>query len=126
MAFCLAGALSFNLAAPCAPGEVPDNRPVFAQLMLDEAFSKSDPQFAQQALQAFRKFGFQLVIVATVQNATTIQPYVDSVVMVSKKEATGRNARPVATVATKTISDFTALRQVLRSADSEAKVPAGV
>jgi uncharacterized protein YPO0396 len=58
MAFCLAGALSFNLASP----ESADNRPVFAQLMLDEAFSKSDPQFAQQALQAFRKFGFQLVI----------------------------------------------------------------
>ncbi|MCP9274998.1 ATP-binding protein [Mycolicibacterium arenosum] len=122
MAFCLAGALSFNLASP----DSDDNRPVFAQLMLDEAFSKSDPQFAQQALQAFRKFGFQLVIVATVQNATTIQPYVDSVVMVSKKEATGRNARPVATVATKTISDFTALRQVLRTAGSEEKVPAGV
>jgi uncharacterized protein YPO0396 len=122
MAFCLAGALSFNLANP----DSDDNRPVFAQLMLDEAFSKSDPQFAQQALQAFRKFGFQLVIVATVQNATTIQPYVDSVVMVSKKEATGRNARPVATVATKTISDFTALRQVLRTSTAEEKVPAGV
>ena len=50
MAFCLAGALSFNLASP----ESADNKPVFAQLMLDEAFSKSDPQFAQQALQAFR------------------------------------------------------------------------
>ncbi len=62
--------------------------------MLDEAFSKSDPQFASQALEAFRKFGFQLVIVATVQNATTIQPYIDGVVMVSKTEATGRNARP--------------------------------
>jgi len=61
MAFCLAGALSFNLASP----ESADNRPVFAQLMLDEAFSKSDPQFAQQTLQAFRKFGFHLVIVAT-------------------------------------------------------------
>ena len=85
MAFCLAGALSFNLASP----ESDDNTPVFAQLMLDEAFSKSDPQFAQQALQAFRKFGFQVVIVATVQNATTIQPYIDSVVMVSKTEATG-------------------------------------
>jgi uncharacterized protein YPO0396 len=60
--------------------------------MLDEAFSKSDPQFAQQALQAFRKFGFQLMIVATAQNATTIQPYIDSVVMVSKTEAAGRNA----------------------------------
>ncbi len=82
--------------------------------MLDEAFSKSDPQFASQALQAFRKFGFQLVIVATVQNATTIQPYIDGVVMVSKTEATGRNARPVASVTTKTISDFTALKRDLK------------
>ena len=119
MAFCLAGALSFNLASP----ESSDNRPVFAQLMLDEAFSKSDPQFAQQALQAFRKFGFQLVIVATVQNATTIQPYIDSVVMVSKTEPSGRNARPVATVATRTISEFTELRREMRRND---KVPAGV
>ncbi|KWX57149.1 ATP-binding protein [Mycobacterium sp. NAZ190054] len=119
MAFCLAGALSFNLASP----DSDDNRPVFAQLMLDEAFSKSDPQFAQQALQAFRKFGFQLVIVATVQNATTIQPYIDSVVMVSKTEATGRNARPVATVATRTISEFGQLRREMRAT---AKVPAGV
>ena len=120
MAFCLAGALSFNLASP----DGPDNRPVFAQLMLDEAFSKSDPQFAQQALQAFQKFGFQLVIVATVQNATTIQPYIDSVVMVSKKEATGRDARPVATVATKTIADFTALRQDLKASAAAARIPA--
>ncbi len=111
MAFCLAGALSFNLASP----DSVDNRPIFAQLMLDEAFSKSDPQFAQQALQAFRKFGFQLIIVATVQNATTIQPYIDSVVMVSKTDANGRNARPVATVATKTISEFSTLRKQMSS-----------
>jgi len=38
----LAGAMNFSLAGP----ESADNRPVFAQLMLDEAFSKSDPQFA--------------------------------------------------------------------------------
>ena len=44
LAFCLAGVLSFNLASP----ESADNTPVFAQLMLDEAFSKFDPQFAQQ------------------------------------------------------------------------------
>ncbi|WP_431236541.1 ATP-binding protein [Mycolicibacterium aichiense] len=122
MAFCLAGALSFNLASP----ESSDNKPVFAQLMLDEAFSKSDPQFAQQALQAFRKFGFQLVIVATVQNATTIQPYIDSVIMVSKTEATSRNARPVATVVSKTISDFTTLRAEMRSSAARERVPAAV
>lgn len=129
MAFCLAGALSFNLAGPAqdthsASSEGADNRPVFAQLMLDEAFSKSDPQFAQQALQAFRKFGFQLVIVATVQNATTIQPYIDSVVMVSKTEASGRDARPVATVATRSISEFGQLRREMSA--SAGRVPAGV
>jgi energy-coupling factor transporter ATP-binding protein EcfA2 len=117
---CLAGTLSFNLASP----ESTDDTPVFTQLMLDEAFSKSDPQFAQQALQAFRKFGFQLVIVATVQNATTIQPYIDSVVMVSKTKPTGRNARPLASVATRTISEFTTLRHDMRA--KEERVPAGV
>lgn len=105
MAFCLAGALSFNLANP----EAGDNKPVFAQLMLDEAFSKSDPQFAQQALSAFRKFGFQLVIVATVQNTTTIAPYIDSVVMVTKDE--GVNVRPVASTQTVAIGEFVELRQ---------------
>ncbi|TRW89184.1 AAA family ATPase [Mycolicibacterium sp. 018/SC-01/001] len=100
MAFCLAGALSYNLADP----RVGDNRPVFSQLMLDEAFSKSDPQFAQQALSAFRKFGFQLVIVATVQNSTTIQPYIDSVIMVAKDDRPG--ARPVASTKGLTIEDF--------------------
>ena len=92
--------------------------------MLDEAFSKSDPQFTRQALQAFRKFGFQLVIVATVQNATTIQPYIDSVVMVSKTEPTGRNTRPVASVTTRTISEFTSLRSEMRA--TAKRVPAGV
>ncbi|GAB83982.1 SbcC/MukB-like Walker B domain-containing protein [Gordonia rubripertincta] len=106
MAFCLAGALSFNLASPHGN----DNRPIFAQLMLDEAFSKSDPQFAQQALSAFRKFGFQLIIVATVQNTSTIQPYVDNVVMVSKVEA-GPDLRPVATATSTTIKAFSELRR---------------
>ncbi|KUH84612.1 hypothetical protein AU187_18860 [Mycobacterium sp. IS-1556] len=96
MAFCLPSALSFNLASP----ENEDNKPLFAQLMLDEAFSKSDPQLAQLALQGVPQVRLQLVIVATVKNATTIRPYIDSVVMVPKTESTGRNARPVASVAT--------------------------
>jgi hypothetical protein len=44
-------------------------------------------------------------------------------VMVSKTEATGRDARPVATVATRTISEFTSLRQEMRKTD---RVPAAV
>lgn len=61
------------------------------------------------------------MIANTSQNATTIQPYIDNVVMVSNNEATGRNARPVASVATRSISEFTTLRQ-----EMTAKVPAGV
>lgn len=104
MAFCLAGALSFNLSHPSG-----GTRPIFAQLMLDEAFSKSDPQFAQQALAAFRKFGFQLIIVATVQNTSTIQPYIDNVVMVSKTQ--DADNRPVATAISTSIQTFSDLRR---------------
>ena len=63
------------------------------------------------------------MIVATVQNATTVQPYIDSSVMVSKTEPTGRN-RPVASVATRTISEFTTLRHEMRT--TAERVPAGV
>jgi hypothetical protein len=48
----------------------------------------------------------------------------DSVVMVSKIEATGRNARTVATVASRTISEFTSLRREMRA--KAEKLPAGV
>ncbi len=45
--------------------------------------------------------------------------------MVSKTEATSRNARPVATVVSKTISDFTTLRAEMRSSAARERVPAG-
>jgi uncharacterized protein YPO0396 len=117
MAFCLAGALSYNLADAATN----DNRPVFSQLMLDEAFSKSDPVFADQALLAFRKFGFQLLIVATVQNTTVIQPYIDSVVMVSKHDIPNQN--PVASTRTATVHEFTDISHELASSASTAAAP---
>jgi uncharacterized protein YPO0396 len=53
---------------------------------VDEAFSKSDPDFAREALSAFRSFGFQLVIVAVVQNTTVIEGFIGSVAMVGKNK----------------------------------------
>jgi hypothetical protein len=44
--------------------------------------------------------------------------------MVSKTEPTGRNARPVASVATRTISEFATLRDEMRA--KAQRVPAGV
>ncbi|RIU20393.1 nuclease [Mycobacteroides abscessus] len=114
MAFCLAGALSYNLADP----ESGDNRPVFAQLMLDEAFSKSDPVFARQALSAFGRFGFQLVIVATLQNSTVIEPHVGGVVLVSKPDRPG--VRPVAAVQAQSIEEFVPFRRGLARQPNKA------
>jgi hypothetical protein len=44
--------------------------------------------------------------------------------MVSKAEPTGRNARPIASVATRTISEFTMLRREMRA--NAERVSAGV
>jgi len=111
MAFCLAGALSYNLA----DHDSGDTRPVFSQLMIDEAFSKSDPNFARQSLAAFRRFGFQLLIVATVQNTTVIQPFIEKVVMVSK------NDEDLAATQTVTVQRLTELRK-----DAAAAAAAGL
>ncbi len=59
VAFCLAAALSYNLADADS-----DGKPRFAPLMLGEAFSKSDETSASQALAAFDEFGFQLIMAA--------------------------------------------------------------
>jgi Putative exonuclease SbcCD, C subunit len=120
MAFCVAGALSFNLASP----ESEDNKPVFAQLMLDEAFSsptRSSPSrlCRHSASSAFSSSSWPPCRTPPPSSPTS------TVLMVSKREATGRNARPVATVSTKTITDFTALRHEMRTSAKE-RVPAGV
>ena len=120
MAFCLAGALSFNLASPRKCRQQTGFRAADARRGVLEI----GPAVRAAGLAGVPQFGFQLVIVATVQYATTIQPYIDSVVMVSKTEATGRNAPPVASVATRTISEFTTVRQEMRT--TAERVPAGV
>ncbi len=119
MAFCLAGALSFNLAKASSD----DLRPVFAQLMLDEAFSKSDPQFAQQALAAFQRFGFQLVIVSTLQNANTIEPYVDNVIMVSKGTDAASGA-PKASAGVLTLTELKTAAQTQRKSPPRRRAAA--
>ncbi|HEY0637401.1 MAG TPA: SbcC/MukB-like Walker B domain-containing protein [Pseudonocardiaceae bacterium] len=80
VAFCLAAALSYNLADPDS-----DGRPRFAPLMLDEAFSKSDETFSQQALGAFDEFGFQLIIAAPIRMTGILEPFIGQAVLVDKR-----------------------------------------
>jgi uncharacterized protein YPO0396 len=79
VAFCLAAALSYNLA------DESDGRPCFAPLMLDEAFSKSDETFSAQALAAFDEFGFQLLIAAPIRLSGIVEPYIGQAILVEKR-----------------------------------------
>ncbi|SDK19846.1 Uncharacterized protein YPO0396 [Actinopolyspora mzabensis] len=80
VAFCLAAALSYNLArSDC------DGTPHFAPLMLDEAFSKSDENFSAQALAAFEQFGFQLLIAAPIRMSGILEPFIGQAILVEKR-----------------------------------------
>lgn len=80
VAFCLAAALSYNLADADS-----DSRPRFGTLMLDEAFSKSDENFSAQALSAFDEFGFQLVIAAPIRLSGIVEPYIGQAILIDKR-----------------------------------------
>lgn len=80
VAFCLAAALSYNLADADS-----DGRPRFAPLMLDEAFSKSDETFASQALSVFEEFGFQLLIAAPIRMSGIVEPFIGQAILVEKR-----------------------------------------
>ncbi|MGW0443802.1 ATP-binding protein [Streptosporangium sandarakinum] len=94
VAFCLAAALSYNLADDASGG-----RPRFAPLMLDEAFSKSDETYAAQALAAFEEFGFQLLIAAPIRMSGVLEPFIGQAVLVEKR-ATADGVRSNAACAT--------------------------
>ncbi|MFD8563143.1 ATP-binding protein [Streptosporangium canum] len=94
VAFCLAAALSYNLADDECGG-----RPRFAPLMLDEAFSKSDETYAAQALAAFEEFGFQLLIAAPIRMSGVVEPFIGQAVLVEKR-ATADGVRSNAASAT--------------------------
>ncbi|ANZ39106.1 hypothetical protein BBK82_26560 [Lentzea guizhouensis] len=94
VAFCLAAALSYNLADPDTGG-----RPRFGTLMLDEAFSKSDENFSAQALSAFDEFGFQLMIAAPIRMTGIVEPYIGQAILVDKR-TTADGARSTGRAAT--------------------------
>jgi uncharacterized protein YPO0396 len=94
VAFCLAAALSYNLADADSHGI-----PRFAPLMLDEAFSKSDEEFSAQALSVFDEFGFQLLIAAPIRMSGIVEPFIGQAILVEKR-TTADGARSDAASAT--------------------------
>lgn len=66
VAFLSASALLYKLGAEAG------RKPVFAPVMLDEGFGKADSKFTARAVEAWKSFGFQLLVVTSQNNFQSV------------------------------------------------------
>lgn len=85
IAFIVGAALRYQL------GDETRDRPRFAPVFLDEAFIKADSEFAGRAVSAWLKLGFQLIVGAPLDKVTALEPYMDTLLSMTKDTATGHS-----------------------------------
>jgi uncharacterized protein YPO0396 len=67
---CLAAALRYQLGGADGGG------PVYAPVVLDEAFGKADNEFTELAMRIFEKFGFQMIVATPLKSVMTLEPFI--------------------------------------------------
>lgn len=67
---CLAAALRYQL------GSGDHEAPVYAPVVLDEAFDKADSEFTTLAMNIFKNFGFQMVVATPLKSVMTLEPFI--------------------------------------------------
>lgn len=67
---CLAAALRYQLAGDA------DEPPVYAPVVLDEAFDKADNEFTALAMDIFVRFGFQMIVATPLKSVMTLEPFI--------------------------------------------------
>lgn len=67
---CLAAALRYQL------GGSDGGLPVYAPVVLDEAFGKADNEFTEQVMRIFEKFGFQMIVATPLKSVMTLEPFI--------------------------------------------------
>ena len=87
---CLAAALRYQL------GNSEEGLPVFAPVILDEAFDKADSDFTDLSMNIFRRFGFQMIVATPEKSIVTLEPYIGGafyVVMKDRMHSSGLSVR---------------------------------
>ncbi len=77
---CLAAALSYQL------GGRHGGFPLYAPVVLDEAFSKADNDFTQEVMQVFAQFGFQMIVATPFKSVMTLEPFIGGACVISIKD----------------------------------------
>ncbi|MBY0544159.1 MAG: ATP-binding protein, partial [Gammaproteobacteria bacterium] len=67
---CLAAALRYQL------GGNDHHVPVYAPVILDEAFDKADNEFTALAMNIFANFGFQMIVATPLKSVMTLEPFI--------------------------------------------------
>lgn len=67
---CLAAALRYQL------GGQEHGLPLYAAVILDEAFDKADNEFTALAMNIFNNFGFQMIVATPLKSVMTLEPFI--------------------------------------------------
>jgi uncharacterized protein YPO0396 len=67
---CLAAALRYQL------GGNDHGVPMYAPVVLDEAFSSSDNEFTTLSMNIFKNFGFQMIVATPLKSVMTLEPFI--------------------------------------------------
>lgn len=76
---CLAAALRYQL------GGSDHHFPMYAPVILDEAFDKADNEFTALAMNIFTHFGFQMIVATPLKSVMTLEPFIGGACFVDIK-----------------------------------------
>lgn len=77
---CLAAALRYQL------GSEEHDQPLYAPVVLDEAFEKADNEFTTLAMNIFVQFGFQMIVATPLKAVMTLEPFIGGACFVEIRE----------------------------------------
>jgi uncharacterized protein YPO0396 len=77
---CLAAALRYQL------GGNDHGFPMYAPVILDEAFDKADNEFTALAMNIFNNFGFQMIVATPLKSVMTLEPFIGGACFVDIKD----------------------------------------
>jgi uncharacterized protein YPO0396 len=71
---CLAAALRYQLGG--SDRRSGGGLPLYAPVILDEAFGKADNEFTELAMRIFERFGFQMIVATPLKSVMTLEPFI--------------------------------------------------
>jgi uncharacterized protein YPO0396 len=77
---CLAAALRYQL------GGNDRGVPMYAPVVLDEAFDKADDEFTALAMNIFTNFGFQMIVATPLKSVMTLEPFISGACFVDIRD----------------------------------------